>query len=120
MRALLDTNILVDYLNGMDAAREEMDRYREPLISPITWMEVMIGAESAEEDAVRAFLGRFVQVPVDRTVAEGAIAIRRQHRIRLPDAIVWASARRENALLVTRNTRDFPADAPGVRVPYRL
>ena len=33
-------------------------------------------------------------------------------------AIVWASARTESALLVTRNTRDFPADEPGVRLPY--
>jgi hypothetical protein len=120
VRALLDTNILVDYLNGIEASREEMDRYGGVLISPISWMEVMIGAESAEEDAVRAFLSRFVQVPVDRAVAEGAVAIRREHRIRLPDAIVWAGARRENALLVTRNTKDFPTEAPDVRIPYRL
>jgi len=34
------------------------------------------------------------------------------------DAIVWASARQHGCLLVTRNTRDFPADNPGVRAPY--
>ncbi len=37
---------------------------------------------------------------------------------RLPDAIIWATAREASALLVTRNTKDFPADVPGVRVPY--
>jgi len=36
------------------------------------------------------------------------------------DAIIWASAKRENALLVSRNVKDFPADSPGVRAPYRL
>jgi hypothetical protein len=23
-------------------------------------------------------------------------------------------------LLITRNTRDFPSDDPGIRIPYRL
>jgi hypothetical protein len=31
---------------------------------------------------------------------------------------VWASARSESALLVTRNTKDFPEDDSGLRVPY--
>ena len=120
MRALLDTNIVIDYLNGIDAAREEIDRYEEPLISPITWMEVMVGVEDHEDKAIRSFLSRFAQVSIDADVAEIAVSIRRNHRMRLPDAIVWASAIRESALLVSRNTKDFPADSPGIRVPYQL
>ncbi|MCB1749347.1 MAG: PIN domain-containing protein, partial [Gammaproteobacteria bacterium] len=69
---------------------------------------------------VRRFLGRFTQIVVDQDVAEIAVELRRRHRLRLPDAIVWASARHAGALLVTRDTRDFPDDDPGVRVPYRL
>lgn len=118
MKALLDTNILIDYLNGIEAAREEIERYDHPLISAITWMEVMTGADDEEEATVRAFLERFVQVAIDETVAEKAVSIRREKRLRLPDAIIWASAQCENALLVSRNSKDFPADAPGVRVPY--
>ena len=38
--------------------------------------------------------------------------------MKLPDAIVWASARRQGRLLVSRNTKDFPAGDPGVRHPY--
>jgi predicted nucleic acid-binding protein len=41
-------------------------------------------------------------------------------KIRVPDAIILATARVESLLLVTRNTRDFPADLPGIRVPYRI
>lgn len=118
MKALLDTNILIDYLNGVDAARREISLYRQPMISPITWMEVMVGVAEDEEPVVRAFLSRFTQVEIDSDVAETAVAIRREHNIRLPDAIIWASAQRNNALLVTRNSRDFPEDHPGVRVPY--
>lgn len=64
------------------------------------------------------FLRDFKVVDITRRVAREAIELRRQKRIRLQDAIIWASARVESALLVTRNTKDFPADEPGVRVPY--
>lgn len=121
MKALFDTNILIDYLNGIEAARDEMARYETAMISPITWMEVMVGAASEDEDiALRAFLGRFTIVPVSMAVSERAVELRRQYRMRLPDAIIQASALAESSLLVTRNSRDFPEDHPGVRIPYRL
>ena len=120
MKALFDTNILIDYLNGVDAARREINRYEQCLISPITWMEVMVGADPGTDISVRAFLARFSQVPVTSEVAEQAVELRRRHRLRLPDAIIWASARVEGALLVTRDIKDFRADAVDVRVPYRV
>ena len=40
--------------------------------------------------------------------------------LKLPDAIVWASAQVHGMLLVTRDTKGFPADNPGVRMPYRV
>lgn len=120
MKALFDTNILIDYLNGISAARDEIARYDEALISAITWVEVMVGTQDNEESAVRRFLDRFTQIPFDRRVAERAVLIRRQTRIRLPDAIVWASAKCESALLVSRNVKDFPPDAPDVRMPYSV
>lgn len=121
MRALLDTNILIDYLGGIEAAREEIARHDGPLISSITWMEVLVGAFDDREMArLRWFLSGFGRVAIDDRVSELAVAIRREHRIRLPDAIIWASARSIGGLLVTRNTKDFPAGAPGVRVPYSI
>lgn len=116
--ALFDTNIIVDYLNGIPEARDELDRYADKAISIITHMEVMIGADAGVEEATRAFLAGFELVPLDGTVAERAIALRRHHRMKLPDAVVWASAQVNDLLLVTRNTRDFPSDDPGVREPY--
>lgn len=119
VKALFDTNILIDYLNGSAAARSELDRYRERLISTITWMEVLAGARTeAEEDVIEMFLRDFTLVEVSRPVARAAVALRREHRLRLPDAVIWASAQHESALLISRNTKDFPRDEPGVRVPY--
>jgi len=119
VNAVFDTNILIDYLGGVDAARDEMRRYRQRLISVVTWMEVLIGARSDDEtDVIEMFLRDFRVVEVTRPVARDAIDLRRAHRIRLPDALIWASARAESALLVTRNTKDFPKNDPGVRIPY--
>ena len=121
MSALIDTNVLIDYLAGIEAAREELSRHNDPAISAITWMEVMVGAADDRESArLRWFLSGFTRVPIDDEVSELAVAIRREHRLRLPDAIIWASARRSGRILVTRNTKDFPAGDPGVRVPYSI
>ena len=121
VRALFDTNILVDYLNGIDSAQTEIVRARERLISIVTWMEVLAGARDAgEEDVIGLFLHDFTVVELTRRIAREAVEIRKTHRIRLPDAIVWASARSESAVLVTRNTKDFPKRQPGVRVPYTV
>ena len=133
MGALLDTNILIDYLSGIEAAREELARHEDPSISAVTWMEVTVGARRAiawatgvrvsddgEAARLRSFLSGFRLVSIDEAVSELAVAIRREHRIRVPDAIIWASARRIEGLLVTRNTRDFQADEPGVRVQYSI
>lgn len=119
MRALFDTNILIDYLGGVEDARQELARFESSAISRITWMEVLVGASDEPEAArLRSFLARFECIDIDETVSELAIGIMREHRIRLPDAIIWASAQSIGGLLVTRNTRDFLADDPSIRVPY--
>ena len=120
MKALFDTNILIDYLNGIEAARTEIARYDKPLISTITWMEVLVGCEKNEDEVVRRFLANFNQIAIDSNIAEIAVTLRRNRKIRLPDAIIWVSAQSEDALLVSRNTKDFPADEPGIRMPYTL
>jgi len=119
MKALFDTNILIDYLNGKPEAEAELARHRHRLISAVTWMEVLAGAhDDAEEDVIEMFLRDFTLVELSRPIAREAVTLRRARRLRLPDAIIWATARHESALLVTRNTKDFPSTEPGVRVPY--
>lgn len=121
MNAVLDTNIVVDYLNGSKKARRELDAFDSIYISLISWMEIVVGAAEGEEEAeIREFLRRFSVQPVDEGVAERAVEIRRRNKIRLPDAIIWATAQQLGLLLVTRNTRDFPENHPGIRVPYSI
>ena len=120
VKALFDTNVLIDYLNGIDAAAQELGRYASKAISLITWMEVMAGTAPEEEAAVRAWLQSFEVLALDEATAERAVAIRKARRIRLPDAVIWATAQVHGRLLVSRNTKDFPETEPGVRLPYVL
>lgn len=119
MTACVDSDVLIDYFDGVSASADELSRYDRLLISRITWMEVLVGAPAPEFAAVREnFLRDLTMIELDATIAREAIALRREYRLRLPDAIIWASARRHRALLLTRKVKDFPRKHPDIRVPY--
>lgn len=121
MIACIDSDVLIDYFDGIDAAAEELSQYDALVISRITWMEVLVGAPTEELRKMREdFLRQLAIVELDERVALEAIALRQRYRLKLPDAIIWASARLSKALLVTRNLKDFPMRDPEVRVPYRV
>ena len=121
VNAVVDTNILIDYLNGSPKAERELNSFEKLHLSIVSWMEILVGAaEGDEESEIREFLRRFEVHPVHEGIAERAVDIRRREKIRLPDAIIWATAQHLGLLLVTRNTRDFPRNDPGVRIPYRI
>ena len=120
VRALIDTNIAIDYLNGVVAAKKEISRYDEVVISVVTWIEVMVGTDPADLPDTSAFLDLCKLVPADLRIARRSVDIRQMYRIKLPDAIIWASAQIEGCLFVTRNTKDFPAGDPGIRHPYKI
>ena len=120
MKALFDTNILIDYLNGIPAAKRELDLYESHAISIITWMEVMIGGEPEMTDTTLGFLNGFTSIPINDRIAERALRLRRERNLKLPDAIIFATALESGLMLVTRNTKDFGDKLPGVRHPYRV
>ncbi len=120
VKALFDTNVLIDYLNAIPQARDELTRYPEKAISIITWMEVLVGAKPEVAIGTRAFLAGFTVIAVDDAIAERAVSLRQLHRIKLPDAIIWATANVHSMLLITRNTKDFPREMPDIRVPYEI
>ena len=119
--ALFDTNILIDYLQGYEAAAKEFARYDEHVISRITWMKVLVDAETSdEENSARTLLEMFTVVDVNLAISEEAIRLRKKDRLRLPDAIILATANINRCLLVTRNTKDFDPKNPSIRVPYKI
>lgn len=121
MKALIDSDVLIDYLQGLPQAKKEINRYSQPLYSVISWMEIMCGAETAmERSAAASLLKSLKRVELTAEVAEKAVEARRQWRLKLPDAIILASAEAEGCLLVTRNSKDFGKDDPRVRIPYAV
>lgn len=120
MNALFDSNILIDFLNGIVLAQKEIRRHDERAISIVTWIEVLAGAKPERQAETRRFLGRFRRVPISSEIAERAVIERQRRRIKLPDAMIIATAAVEGQILITRNTKDFPATDKNIRVPYRL
>jgi predicted nucleic acid-binding protein len=119
--AVFDSNIVIDALRGVREAQAELVRYSQRYISRVTWVEVMAGALPDDGKRAEAYLDHFRIVEVSEEVARQAAVLRSQRlRLRALDAIVLASAQSTGRILVTRNTRDFPANMPGVRVPYSL
>jgi len=120
VKVLIDSDVLLDFLDGFAPAGEELSRYRERCVSIISWMELMVGARTAAEEEIRrAFLRHFQILPLTSQVAAETVVLRRKYRVKLPDAIIWATAIVENCLLVSRNRKHFPANQPAVRFPYR-
>lgn len=119
--ALLDSTITIDHLNGVPGSGAAIAMWRLPAVSIMTWMEVMAGAATVDqEDALRAYLGRFPLVGLSGAIANDAFRLRRDRRLKLPDAIILATARYLKVPLLTRNTKDFDATEPGIIVPYRI
>lgn len=119
-RVVFDTNILIDYLRGVQDARSEIAYHQGRAISLVTWMEVLAGVPEGAEADTRAFLDQFDLIDIDAPVAEQAVELRRTRQLKLPDAIIWASALVSGRILVTRDVKAFPKDDPGVRIPYSL
>ena len=100
---LLDTDIFVDHLRGARRISVGDDTIA---FSVVTRAELLAG-RATEEDQVTLLLAPFRELPVDRAVAERAGRLRRGSRLRLPDALIAATALEHDRTLVTRNIRDF-------------
>lgn len=118
--ALFDTSIVIDWLRDRDEAAAELGRYPRHQISRVTWIEALAGEPHEGRRDLIALLDAFQIIELDPQIALEAADIRHRTRMKLPDAMIWATARRHNLILVTRNTKDFPATMPGVRIPYSV
>lgn len=115
-----DTNIVIDWLMRKPQAAAELSRYRGHRMSRIVWSEVLAGEPFYARDRVRQALANFEVVELDARIATAAADIRYRSRMKLLDAYVLATAQVSGAILITRNIQDFPAEMPGIRVPYTL
>jgi predicted nucleic acid-binding protein len=99
---LVDTDIFIDHLRG---THELTPRRHRLHFSVVTRAELIAG--NSATDAITALLAPFKEISVDRAVAERAGRIRRESGVRLPDALIAATALEHGLGLVTRNRSDF-------------
>lgn len=110
---LLDTNTIIYYLQAAlpEKAMQQLHTIvdEQPLISVITKIELLgFNAAGIEEQTITGtFINAAILFNLDDAVINQTIALRKQHRIKLPDAIIAATAIVYNLTLITRNTNDF-------------
>jgi len=123
-KLLLDTNILI-YLSKKELNLEDFAKVNDVLyISVITLMEAKgyQYSNKKEEIIIDTLCENRIKVSITDEVIETVIDLRKKHRIKLPDAIILATAIENNLKLITRNTKDFEVADPNDLVinPFNL
>ena len=109
MKYLLDSNIIIYYLNGDDDIYDFIEEHKTiSAISLITYYEVLNYNFSEEEElVVREFLDGFEILSVSKNIINKALENRKTKKIKMADNFILATAQIFDLDIVTRNTKDF-------------
>jgi predicted nucleic acid-binding protein len=121
---LLDTTLLVDYVNGDPSAAQTVDglfsEAADLFTCGVVTCEALSGGNEEERRLLGVLLDALEHVATDPAAARWAAASRREGRARPPsrslaDALIAGVAWRMNATIVTRNSQDFERQGVPVR-----
>jgi hypothetical protein len=110
---LIDSDILIDFLRGLNEARDFLCKLRkegELLISVINLVEIYSGKEiknTKKRKIIDQFLSEFKIIPLDEDLAKLAGEIRLNYYLPFADAIVAATTIYTGSILATRNVKHF-------------
>jgi predicted nucleic acid-binding protein len=107
---LIDSNAVIDFFNySLPRNGINLLINIEPRISIITQIKVFSkrGLEVDEVNGIKEFINTTTVYVVDEMIALKTIDIRLKHKMKLPDAIIAATAIYYDLILITRNVSDF-------------
>lgn len=124
--ALLDTDLLIDYLRQHPSAAALFDKLPDDCaISSLSVAELHVGVrEGVEREALHTLLGTFLQIDVNAPIAAQGGLLRRDwgksHGVGLNDALIAATAIQTGRVLLSLNAKHFPMLGKGqLLVPYK-
>lgn len=114
IRYLWDTNTVIYYLQQLFSkkAEEFMDdvvKASVPSISAITEIELLCWKTATENDIIvlKNFIADSYVFELEQEIKEKTAELRKIYSIKLPDAIIAATAIVNEHTLLSRNTKDF-------------
>ena len=122
-RYLIDTNVVLDFMGNKLPEKGKIRIARiideEINFSVINKIE-LLGFSKVEQDLIEFVTCSNIH-PIDDAIVDKTIEIRRLFKIKLPDAIIAATAMINDMVLVSRNTKDFKT-VKGLKAidPYML
>ncbi len=109
-----DTNTVIYYLQQQfsPSAEKFMDKLvneARPVISSITEIELLCWKTATEKDleVLHNFIDDALVIELEQPIKYKTADIRKKHKIKLPDAIIAATALVYELTLVSRNISDF-------------
>ena len=120
MKYLLDSNIIIYYLNGDENIHSFIAKNRDiSAISIITYYEVLNYDFSVDEElVVRDFLDGFEVLSISKNIINKALENRKVKKIKMADNFILATAQIFSLDIVTRNTKDFLSFSNGIVNPF--
>jgi len=114
LKYLWDTNTVIYFLQQQFPPKAEkfIDltlKKSAPSISVITEIELLCWDTPGEKDlkVLHNFVEDAIVFELDKDIKIKTARIRKSHKIKLPDAIIAATALTYNLILLTRNVSDF-------------
>jgi len=120
MKYLLDSNIIIYYLNGDKDIYNFVEKHKAiSVISLITYYEVLnYDFSKEEEQIVRDFLDGFEVLSVSRNIINKALENRKTKKIKMADNFILATAQIFGLDIVTRNIEDFSSFTDRLLNPF--
>ena len=108
---LIDTNVVIDFFGiKLSGPAEEFVSFLEPSISVITHIELFCSNDLTPSEIGK--LDKYISAArifnhIDGEIIDHAIEIRKNYKIKLPDAIIAATAISNDMTLISSNKKDF-------------